>query len=121
MKDIKTYALTAAKAFLKRRGYELLSTEWTSPAGDSSIDIVARDGDTLAFVEVAAREGAEEGFPKEYHTEDIRSDRERAAADWLALEGPDLPGDYSLRFDIVSIMSLGASRAFVRHHVNALG
>lgn len=39
---------------LERRGYEILARRWRQRAGE--IDIVARDGETLVFVEVKARE-----------------------------------------------------------------
>src|SRR5262249_50865772 len=40
---------------LKRRGYEILARRWRQRGGE--IDIVARDGGTLVFVEVKARDG----------------------------------------------------------------
>ncbi len=40
----------AAVRFLERRGYWILDRNWSCFAGEA--DIVARDGDTLVFVEV---------------------------------------------------------------------
>jgi putative endonuclease len=48
---------------LERRGYAILARRWRQRAGE--IDIVARDGDTLVFVEVKARDGRRFGAPAE--------------------------------------------------------
>ena len=56
MENLKQRAVQAAERFLHHRGYDVVDVGWKSPAGD--IDIVARDGDDLVFVEVAARDGA---------------------------------------------------------------
>ena len=61
MENLKQRAVQAAERFLHHRGYDVVDVGWKSPAGD--IDIVARDGDDLVFVEVAARDGAAAGFP----------------------------------------------------------
>jgi len=48
---------------LTRRGYAILARRWRQRLGE--IDIVARDGDTIVFVEVKAREGRAFGTPAE--------------------------------------------------------
>ncbi len=45
----------AAAEYLRRRGYEILGRNVRTAFGE--LDIVARDGDTLVFVEVKARRG----------------------------------------------------------------
>lgn len=42
--------------YLKRKGYVVLHTNWHCPYGE--LDIIARDGDTLVFVEVRSRHSA---------------------------------------------------------------
>lgn len=60
-----------AADFLVRQGYEIVEQNFTCPAGE--IDIVARKGDTLSFIEVKTRSGwtgsAERavGFVKQNH------------------------------------------------------
>lgn len=44
--------------FLRLRGYRILARDWRSPVGE--IDIVARRGTIIAFVEVKARRGFDE-------------------------------------------------------------
>ena len=53
----------AAARFLARRGYTVLAHNWRCPGGE--IDLVARDGDTLVFVEVRARSSRAGYLPEE--------------------------------------------------------
>lgn len=62
-KRISTYAKgvmgeDAALCHMLEGGMELLERRYRSPFGE--IDLIMRDGDTLAFVEVKARERADE-------------------------------------------------------------
>jgi putative endonuclease len=52
-----------AALFLKGAGYEILDRNWACPFGE--LDIVARKGDTIAFVEVRQRSSAAYGLPSE--------------------------------------------------------
>ena len=42
-----------ARATLRRAGYEVVEERYRTPLGE--IDVIARDGDTLVFIEVKAR------------------------------------------------------------------
>jgi len=50
-----------ASAALARRGYRIVERNYRSRWGE--LDVVAYDGDTLVFVEVKARRGAQFGEP----------------------------------------------------------
>jgi putative endonuclease len=52
-----------AVAYLRRQGYRVLDRNWRCPAGE--LDVVAREGETLAFVEVRTRRGERFGTPEE--------------------------------------------------------
>ena len=52
-----------ACALLQERGYQIIERHWRCARGE--IDIVARDGDCWAFVEVKTRHGARAGLPEE--------------------------------------------------------
>ena len=52
--------------YLQKRGYKILERNYRIRGGE--IDIVARDGDTLVFVEVKARWSHEFGLPSESMT-----------------------------------------------------
>jgi putative endonuclease len=47
---------------LRARGYRIVARNWRTRSGE--IDIIARDGDVLVFVEVKARSGSGFGGPR---------------------------------------------------------
>jgi putative endonuclease len=52
-----------ARRWLEARGYVVIAANWRCPAGE--IDLVARDGDELVFVEVKTRRGERAGRAEE--------------------------------------------------------
>jgi len=52
-----------AVGYLRQQGYTILTRNWRCPVGE--IDIVAREGETLTFVEVRTRRGDCFGTPEE--------------------------------------------------------
>lgn len=106
----------AAVRFLKRRGFEILDTNWTCFAGE--VDIVARDEEALCFVEVKTRSQVEKGFPAEAVDTKKRDRYERIAACYLKTFEQS---DVRVRFDVISILVLSDHRAFLRFHMNAFG
>lgn len=113
-RDLATRAKEAAAAFLKRRDYEILDRNWHCRAGIA--DLVCMDDDTVVFVGVNAQSDSSKGFPSEETHHKRRSQFERIAMSYL--ESHNL-SNVSVRFDVVSIVVLGSSRAFLRHHINA--
>lgn len=83
---------------LCRRGYAILARRYRSRVGE--IDIVARDGETIVFVEVKARQGAVFGGAGAAVTAWKQRRVARMAVDFLARRGY---GDVSCRFDVVAI------------------
>ncbi|MCL4812124.1 MAG: YraN family protein [Vicinamibacteraceae bacterium] len=88
----------AACEALRRRGYAILARRFRTRSGE--LDIVARDGDTLVFVEVKARRSLRAGLPAEAVTWRKRRTLHRVALEFLARSRlHHLP----CRFDIVSV------------------
>ena len=114
MTKLQERACEGAKRYLVAKGYEILETNWTCFAG--AIDIIALDGDTLVFADVASRQGAEKGFPVEHKTEKKREKLEKIALNYLS--DHDFH-DKRVRFDSIALVVLG-KQAVVRHHINAL-
>ncbi len=89
-----------ACAELERRGYAVLARRYRTRTGE--IDIVARDGDTLVFVEVKARADEACGQPGEAVTPSKQRRLARMALDYLA-RLPAAPGP--CRFDVVGVLT----------------
>ena len=97
---------TLACEELQRRGYAILARRYRTSHGE--LDIVARDGDYLVFVEVKAREGSSFGEPEEAVTAQKQQRMVWMATDYLArLGGPDV----ACRFDVVGVNTSGHAPA----------
>jgi putative endonuclease len=85
--------------FLASRGWVVLAHRWR--VGRIEIDIVARRGVLVAFIEVKARRGDSFGHPFEAVTGAKRREIVRAARAWIDRCGQ--PSDI-YRFDCIGIM-----------------
>src|SRR5262247_3474547 len=90
-------AETRAAALLLLKGFRIAARRWRSPVGE--IDLVARRGRLLVFVEVKAREKFDDAA--EAVTERQRRRIAAAAEAWLASHANDLHRD--IRFDAVLV------------------
>ena len=113
-KELGRRGEAAAVRYLELYGYEILDTNWQCPAGEA--DIIARDCDSLVFVEVKTRTSFEKGFPSEAVDEEKRARYEKIALWYLHdFEVVDIP----VRFDVISLMVVAEDRALIKHFVNA--
>ena len=83
---------------LKRRGYAIIARRYRRRGGE--LDIIARDGQTMVFVEVKAREGRAFGEACEAVTANKRRTITRLALDYLMRHRLT---ECACRFDVVSI------------------
>lgn len=83
--------------FLKQEGYRIIARNWRTKTGE--VDIIARDGDILVFVEVKARTG--DGFGGPESAVDLPKQRRLISAALRFMEKThcDLPA----RFDVVAV------------------
>ena len=90
-------AESRAAMFLIAKGYRIVARRWKTPFGE--IDIVARRRRALVFVEVKARERADEAA--EAVTERTKRRIVAAAELWLAHHPDDIKRD--IRFDVMLV------------------
>ena len=83
---------------LVRRGYAILDRRYRTRVGE--LDIVARDGETVVFVEVKARGSARCGTPAEAVTAVKRRKLALMAADYLVRRRLERA---PCRFDVVAV------------------
>ena len=84
---------------LERRGYEILARRFRTRLGE--IDIVAREDDTLVFIEVKARRSTRFGVPSEAVHWRKQQTIGRLAAQYLLQRRMF---DARCRFDVVSVI-----------------
>ncbi len=105
-----------ARRELRRRGYAILARRYRTRFGE--IDIIARDGDTLVFVEVKTRRS--NGFGGALAAVDHRKQRRlvtMARSYLLGLPGPVPP----CRFDVVGVTVPAGEQPVVKVVVHAFG
>lgn len=99
-----------AVAFLRQKQYDILHCNWTS--GRKEIDIIARQGGTVVFIEVKTRSTQYFGMP-----EDAVHYRKEASLQQVAdryLEQHGLQPE-AIRFDIISITFTAAGLQEILH------
>lgn len=84
-------------AYLRERGYQIISSKYHCRFGE--IDLIARDGKTLCFVEVKLRGNLSFGLPREYVTAGKRDKLRATAAYYLSTHG----ADECCRFDVAEV------------------
>ncbi len=107
-----------ARRFLEAKGYAFLAANWRCPAGE--LDLVMRDGEEVAFVEVKTRRGEGMGRAEEAISP-AKARRLLAAGEWYLAQTPDL-AEAIWRVDLIAI-TFDRSGAVERltHVVNAIG
>ena len=115
-RDLGLKGEAAAVRYLEHRGYDILQRQFTCQAGEA--DIIARIEDCLCFVEVKTRTDTVKGFPEEAVNARKRERYERIAAYYLK---DHVSEELRVRFDVMSIIVLSETHAFLRFHKNAYG
>ena len=104
-------AETIAAWFLRLKFYRILARRYRTPAGE--IDLIARRGRTIVFIEVKQRPTETEGRDAVTRTASRRSSR--AAALWIAAH--PAAADFDQRFDVV----VALPRRLPRHLTGVFG
>lgn len=97
-----------AANYLTQHGYHIIARNWRCATGE--IDIIAKIGGTLVFVEVRTRHGSRLGSPEESITP--RKQQKLIALAFEYLAGMDTPAD-DWRIDAVAVV-LGRKNAIER-------
>ena len=103
-----------AHRLLRREGFTIVARNYRPPAGGAEIDVVAREGDTLAIVEVKTRCSADFGSPDAAVDEEKRTFLERAARDFARRTGVEWD---HVRFDIVNVVLVNPPKVELRRDV----
>jgi putative endonuclease len=99
-----------AARHLERAGWSIVSRNFRM--GRKEIDLVARRGEVVAFVEVKTRAGPGYGHPLEAITWKKRREIQQVAAAWIDRHGR--PGE-TYRFDAVAVLVLAGRAPTVEH------
>jgi putative endonuclease len=110
-----------AHRLLRRQGFTVVARNYRPPAGGGEIDLIAWDGDQLAFVEVKTRTSEDFGAPEAAIDADKRRFIVRAARDYVRRAGIEWN---HVRFDVVNVILEDPPRLDLRkdafHHERTL-
>lgn len=88
-----------AADYLQKQGYRIVERNFRNRLGE--IDIIAREGDTLCFVEVRTKTSLDQGHPLESISERKKKHMIRTAASYLK---DKRLFDVDVRFDVVAVL-----------------
>jgi putative endonuclease len=100
--------------FLNKKGYTILVKNYRCKVGE--IDIIAKNGPVLVFIEVKTRSGLGYGSPAEAVTPRKQRQISRAAQ-WYLAEQQLL--DVPARFDVITVLGVDPACGRIEHIDNA--
>jgi putative endonuclease len=103
-----------AALFLQRLKYRIMARNFRCKGGE--VDIIARDGKTLVFVEVKTRRNLAYGVPQSAVTPFKQRQISKAALTWLA---KNRLHDAAARFDVIAVLFDAAGSSQIEHIPNA--
>lgn len=104
-----------AARHLRNLGYRIITRNYRCPLGE--IDIVARDGTTLVFVEVKTRAYDDQGISPEDQVNNVKQHQiTKAAKYYLGRYGTVQP---AARFDVVAVVWPDNRDPLIRHTPHA--
>ena len=104
---------TLALKKIKRLGYKKIIRNYRCPLGE--VDLIARDRDTLVFIEIKTRKGRSTDYAKEAVNE--RKKRQISKVALAYMKSNDCP-DAKARFDVVAV-SIGRDKPEIEVIKNA--
>lgn len=103
--DLGKWGEDLAVRKVKKLGYRCIARNYRCPLGE--VDLIARDGDTLVFVEIKTRRGRSLAYAKEAVNQRKRRQLSKVALAYMKSNGLE---DARARFDVVVINVNGGDR-----------
>ncbi|MDP4172531.1 MAG: YraN family protein [Bacteroidota bacterium] len=100
--------------FLSEKGFRILERNFRFHKGE--IDIIAKDEETLVFVEVKYRQNLEYGYPEEAITRNKILQIRRVANAYIFERKIE---NVTCRFDVIAILEVSRGRPIINHYLNA--
>ncbi|GJM36075.1 MAG: UPF0102 protein [Saprospiraceae bacterium] len=102
-----------ARKFLENKGYRVLETNWRYRRAE--IDIIAKDGEILVFVEVKTRSSTAFGRPEEF----VSTKKEQFMIDSASAYMEAIGHNWEIRFDIIAVLLPANAAPEVEHFKDA--
>ncbi|MCL2285826.1 MAG: YraN family protein [Firmicutes bacterium] len=102
-----------AEKFLQAKGYRILKRNYRIQTGE--VDLIARDGDYIIFIEVKYRSGVGYGYPRESVGKAKQRRIIKTAMHYIAVNDLD---NQDFRFDVIEVLGYDG-RVEINHIENA--
>ncbi len=102
-----------ARAFLEENDYVVLEANWRYRRAE--IDLIAKDGEILVFVEVKTRSSAAFGRPEEF----IDAKKEAFMTDAASAYMEEIGHEWEIRFDFISVLLPSNQEPEIEHFKDA--
>ncbi len=112
-KQVGNRGESLAEDYIKRKGYKIIHRNYRCKLGE--IDIIAKDGDTIVFIEVRTKQNENFGSPQDSVTSTKISKISKTALNFI--QEKNLSG-YSYRFDFIAI-TFSQGKPNIEHIENA--
>jgi len=103
-----------AAEFLRKRGFKILRRNCRSQLGE--IDLIAREGDEVVFIEVKTRTGTTWGDPAEAVSP---SKQRKLSLTALGFAEQNKLREHPLRFDVIAVVLRAEGEPEITHYPNA--
>ncbi len=113
LRTVGEFYETMVLRYLEKKGLSVLARNYHASHGE--IDLIAREGDTLVFIEVKVRRGGSFGEASE--AVDWRKQRNMILAARAFLEG--FPEEMDVRFDVIALDPDAKGGTHLTHYPNA--
>ena len=100
-KSFGVYGENIAGKYLRKNGYKILQKNFRTKFGE--IDIIAKENDVIAFVEVKTRESGE--FASPFLSIDKNKQKHIIKASLVYLKSKKILEKHACRFDVISVIS----------------
>jgi putative endonuclease len=98
-----------ARQYLLRKGWTILETNWRISRAE--VDLIAKDGEVLVFIEVKTRSTDYFGQPAEF----VESKKEMMLAGAASAYMEEIGHDWEIRFDIIGIVFQNEQQYELKH------
>jgi putative endonuclease len=112
-KQVGNKGESLAEDYIKRKGYKIIQRNYRCRLGE--IDIIAKDGDTIVFIEVRTKQNENFGSPQDSVTSTKINKISKTALSFI--QEKNLSG-FSYRFDFIAI-TFSQGKPNIEHIENA--
>ena len=102
-----------AKNLLESKGYKILATNWRYKR--SEVDIIAKDGETLVFIEVKTRSSTQFSQPEDFVSRKKEFLLSAAASAYM----DEFNHNWAIRFDIITVIISKNLEPIINHMEDA--